>query len=555
MLAAFIAYTVFAMKPLNDHLQPQAVEQYCDHWEPPCFYLITALHLFPLLTLHFFPTVDGAAHVYNAQIIKELLAGNDLYSRFFAFNPVVEPNWLGHAIIGILSLVFSPLLSEKIFIAIYIIALPLSFRRLVLQLNPNAANAAYLIFPFIYSFTFIAGFYNFSIALPLMFIATSYWLKIKDELTISRTTGFSFLLLALFFGHLFIFGITGLIVFLFLVASTGKKGSAYVVKGSLMLFAAALPGLLLAIGFFANHYSSAVGSSIDLEESIRLLIGMSPTLTYDQQRFPFARVVFCLISALLLISFSVRLRSSARLHRNDLWLLISMFMLALYFIMPGSSSSGGFITVRLGYLFFLFLVLWIALQPLHRWVKIAAASVALVASLGSLFGLHAKLIDEDAVILEYVSLGSFIEEGSTVLPLNYGTDWRESHLSNYLAYGKDLVILENYEPTVKHFPLVWKPGMEPLLLLGDFMSYPPCADIPNFEKGTGVRVDYVVLWRRRAGSDPCSLRIEGHLRENYAEVARSKNGNASVWKREGDIAANGRSADAQQQQKNSANDQ
>lgn len=516
-------------------MQPQGVEKYIKHWEPRCFYLIAALHLVPLLALQYFPTVDGAAHVYNAQILNGLLSGSELYNRFYEFNPVPEPNWLGQAIISLFSFVFSPLASEKIFLALYIIALPLSFRRLVLQLNPDGGAAAWLIFPFIYSFTFISGFYNFCIGLPLLLIAVTYWLKVKDRLQMKHCITLALLFIALYFAHLLVFVIMGMIALLTLLPSITSKGFKYISQKTFLLLIASLPALALTAAFFYFHYSSDPGFSFDTGGLLKLLANFHPVMTYDYEQFSvFAKVMLWVLAALLILTLALRLRARNFLA-NDVWLAASFIMLALYFILPDSTSGGGFISVRLSYFFFLFLAVWIAANTMLNWMKLPAAAVSAIASLGFLFSFDEKLSQEDLRIQEYLSVSRHIETGAIVLPLNYEPDWRESHLSNYLGYEKELIILENYEASSGLFPVLWKQGLEPLSLMGDIVSRPPCADMKNYEQ-RAQPIDYIVQWKEPASSDACTENIRQHIRENYMEVFRSEGGNAVLFKRKGNIA-------------------
>src|SRR6185295_7687766 len=134
-----------------------------------------------------------------------LLGGDRLTSRFFLLNPHPVPNWLGHVMLIFLNLFFAGNISERILIALYITALPLSFRYLALTLNKNSAWVSYLVFPFIYSLLFYLGFYNFCIGIPLLFYSIAFLLKNGTDFSTQKIILLASLALLMYFSHIFIF--------------------------------------------------------------------------------------------------------------------------------------------------------------------------------------------------------------------------------------------------------------------------------------------------------------------------------------------------------------
>src|SRR5437764_835447 len=65
------------------------------HIEPYFFYLFIVINILPVLYFKYFPTGDGAAHLYNSRLILELMKGNNFLSDYFHFNEL-SPNWFGH---------------------------------------------------------------------------------------------------------------------------------------------------------------------------------------------------------------------------------------------------------------------------------------------------------------------------------------------------------------------------------------------------------------------------------------------------------------------------
>ena len=501
-------------------------------WEPWLFYLVTALHLFPLFTLYFFPTVDGAAHVYNSRIINGLLFDDPIYESIYAFNRVPEPNWLGHALLSIFNIVFPSLIAEKVLLAICIVFIPLSFRKLVLRINPHAAFASYLIFPFIYSFMLITGFYNFCLSLPLLFWAVSYWIKVKDSLGIKQIILFSLFIVLLYFCHMFAFGLVCLIAGLLLLSEIRAAGlKAFFLKGALLV-AMALPAIALAAYFLHVHHTTEPGSYFEKDMLLKMLYGIQPIMTYAyEEPTVFAKTVFYLICSLFVAAIIYRIRERRGITIGDSWLVLAFSTLAIYFFMPDATAGGGFISLRLNYYFFIFLIAWICSVRLPLWLTASSAAVSAIASIGFIVSFHDQLKAEDEEAQEYFSVAEHIEEGSVVMPLNYSSNWRYSHFSNYLGYEKDLIILENYEASSALFPVIWKEGYEPFTYMGDIVRKPPCSDIEHYISKTQKQINYIVQWKYAPSDDPCAVQIQQTLEANYREKFRSANGNAILFER------------------------
>jgi len=123
--------------------------------EAVIFFIVTLLNLYPVLSNQYFPTLDGAAHLYNANIIKELILHPEgAFANYFEFNSSPVPNWTGHFILTFFRFIFPAFLAEKCLLIIYLVGLPYAFRSLVKRLNPKNALGAYFIFPFCYTSIF-----------------------------------------------------------------------------------------------------------------------------------------------------------------------------------------------------------------------------------------------------------------------------------------------------------------------------------------------------------------------------------------------------------------
>ena len=128
------------------------------------FYFVLVLNVVLLCFTRFYPSMDGPAHLYNSNILNHLIRGNTTLSEFYSINTVPIPNWTSHFLLSIFHIVLPAWLAEKALLVLYVSGMAFSFRFLIKELNPENIPLSILIFPFIYSFLFHLGFYNFSIS-------------------------------------------------------------------------------------------------------------------------------------------------------------------------------------------------------------------------------------------------------------------------------------------------------------------------------------------------------------------------------------------------------
>jgi len=145
------------------------------------FALVALINLWPITYGKFFPTLDGAAHLHNAQLIQSLLyEGSSALHQVYMFTPEVVPNWTGHFLLAGLNSFLPAFVAEKVFLLIYLIGLPCSFRFFIKKINSPNILLSYLIFPFCYTFLFLLGFYNFSLGILFLFLSLGLWIQIKQ---------------------------------------------------------------------------------------------------------------------------------------------------------------------------------------------------------------------------------------------------------------------------------------------------------------------------------------------------------------------------------------
>ena len=515
------------------------------------FLSVTILNLFPIFLGKFFPTLDGPSHLYNSNLIVNLLFNSEGLSSFYALNPELVPNWSGHFILSVFKSVLPAFLAEKILLLTYFIGLPYAFRSLVTQVNAKNILASYLIFPFLYSYPFMLGFYNFSLALGFMLLALSYWLKHQEDIYSSNKAKMVMFVLFMltYFSHLIVFAVLLLILGIYVVfdfiqkftidntdakslfKNAGKKTLA-------LLITSALPFIL-----FSNYFMkrSSTGSEIYIEPSIliKALFDLRPLIVYNMSfEKQYTQIIFFV---LLFLALAVLVKKVLYFfkkqkvikensetnsgHLRWVWLLSALVMLVLYFTLPDANGSGSFISVRFALLFFLCFLIWLASHNFPIWLMRISVLVVLVCN-GILISNYIKTIREQSKIaLDCNSASESIKDKSVILPLKYGGPSVGLHFSNYLGVDKPLVILKNYECVTGYFPVIWNQEVLPNSVHRNLVpGYTICERMLHLIKDENVTIDFVfVFGALNLKTGACYDQLNTEVLTNYHLVYSSSN--------------------------------
>jgi len=503
--------------------------------------LLVALHLLPVLLLEFFVTHDGPSHVYNTYIMSRLLDADALNAQYFMFNPQPVPNWLGHVLLYFFNFFFSGNVSERILIGLYIIALAWSFRHLLLTVNPQSRWASWLIFPFIYSLYLYQGLFNFCIAIPILFYAVSYFIKDAARLSLKRFFVLTLLALLLYFSHIFFVILFALVAAVCLITeyffnkkeNIGINFSAAFFRQAGFLTLTLLACIVLAIQFIVQNTGlNESGSELGFSERLQFLFIGRPliTLDFEEEKY-YAAVITSSFWIVLAFAFYFRIRNFKFL-RSDSWLFTSLLILIIYFTVPDTLASGSFVSIRILMFFYLFMIVWICTNRISEEVK--NFSMIVFSALSLFFLVYHYQVSEnvDDEAREFISTSRFIPENSVVLPVSYSANWLHSNLSNYLGMEKNMILLDNYEAAMSHFPTQWKAKSNPYTGMNLAYMSSPCMDIERYEKITGKNIDYVIRWGfNKTFRDSCAEAVSDYLKKNYTHMFTSANEKAEVFKR------------------------
>ncbi|NJK97820.1 MAG: hypothetical protein HC905_25525 [Bacteroidales bacterium] len=423
----------------------------------------------------YFITLDGPSHLYNANLIKELISGNHpLLTSLFRINPVPVPNWSGHFIMAVSHLFFSAFISEKIVLVLYLILTPLFFRKTILFFAPKNRWTTYFIFPFLHNHLFYFGFINMSLGIMFMFITISYFLHKCGRKSIKHIFVLSLLLCCLYFSHIMLFMITialllGLSVFF---TDTGKWNGKLLIRNIrefrfrlYRLLIASVPWLLLTYFYFLKIDSIEKQPRTDLGELVKWITDIRPMLTicYCDHLIIYTRILLGLFVALLFVNLYFTLKKNTENTPSGIALNINLpgpsllfafftiSFLFLYLLVPNAIMMSD----RLILLFYIFMVCWLALLKYPRALQIVSLIILLAVHFRFLAYHTASMKEASKNVEEIEEIANFIKPDNLVLALNYSDNWLYAHSTAYIGVNKPVIVLENYEASIAWFPLRW----------------------------------------------------------------------------------------------------
>ena len=464
------------------------------------FVSVLFVNVAALFLTDFFCSVDGPAHLYNANVLLDLISGNSKLSAFYEINTIPIPNWVSHFLLLTFRFVAPAWLAEKMLLIVYLGGLAISFRLLIKELAPNNISFSFLVFPFSYSFLFYLGFYNYSLSFIFFFL--SLWVYFKY----SRSKIFQFyvllgLLIALtYFSNVLLFVFLGFTLGCYSVYETfyeqGKTNSinwkhAILKLGMLLLIS--IPSLFCFYLFCSSVTFFATGESLSFKELVKWIIDLRPLIIYSYEEDAlYTRIMgYILMLLMTVIVYKRYISRTFGLKKTDVILLPLLLAILLFFVVPDSSGAG-MMSIRYAILSCMLFIIWLSTQfvsVLTRALIMLTLFLSTVLLVNHVSVLHK--LNKDAV--EVYSASNYIQEGSVVLPVNLSEDWMQIHFSNYLGIDKPMVILENYEALVGWFPVKWNAN-RPNFLLNGKEEIEGVQWITNRESNVKREIDYVFIY-------------------------------------------------------------
>ncbi len=457
--------------------------------EPYIFFVILLINVAPVFGVKYFVTLDGGAHCNNVNIIRTLLIEpSSIYSNIYMINPEFVPNWSGHFVLVVLGFFFKYYISEKILIAIVLILLPVFFREIVKKIAPQNIFISFLFFPFTHYILLYLGFYNFTLGVLFFFILISFWLKNHEKMNGYLYAVLTCLFFAIYFSHLFVFIVSVLFVGIHILFSDGacaeKEAIKRLLKKGTPALLCALPFLFLTTNYFISRPAKAPAEVLYLpKEKIVKMIKEGEVFTTSYNEMPYAKIIVFILLFLFLLAITNKL---IRLWNADkkgdelklflkkpafVFLVLTILLFSLAFVLPNDDGYGGYITIRFVYLGLIFLLLFSSDQTI-----LGTGFNILLISVSSFLYFNIMESKKEGIswrsqerkVLEPAF--DIITPNATVFHVNLAnkTDWLMGHMVENIGAEKSALILNNYEASKGYFPITWNCSQRTNYVAGEY---------------------------------------------------------------------------------------
>ncbi|HEX8908641.1 MAG TPA: GtrA family protein [Anaeromyxobacteraceae bacterium] len=532
------------------------------HAPAALFAALLVLGLVPIWLVPHVPTQDGANHVESVMGLLRL-PHSALLQRYYLPNYGPQPNWLTQILFAGLVQLVSPRVAEKLVLSGYLVLLPLAFRG-ALPRSRRGQWAALAIFPFLHSYPFHMGFWNFSYSLVLFFATVGFWYRRRGRLTARRGLAFCAITFLLFVAHSVstaaaFAAITAILAWRagLALARAGRdlRRRRTVLRGYLRravaTYAWALPTLAL-MGLFLLRQPKPYAYRPALFDYLKHFATLYALVSFDKRELLLTFPVVVVVAAAVVATLWARRKR--RLRPVDGWLAAGALAAALYFLTPDSVADGAQLTDRLALYPFFAALLWLGWSSAPVRLVRGAALVLVGLFLAATAFRLVKYQQLDSYLAEYESVAPHVAEGSTVLPLTFAPfgprqggaiDGKKllsyrvqvfQHVNGWIATDRHGVDLDNSQAGTTHTPLRWRDELKPSTYLATrpfgLEDEPPCVELWTYP-ALGGRIDYVLVWGATpaAAKDECGGAVLAELGRDYERVFVSEpRGMAELWR-------------------------
>lgn len=407
------------------------------------FVFLTALQVVPVWSAVYVPTGDGPTHIYNAWVLHGLATGTapPAVAETYRIDWRPHPNWSGHVFMALAIAVMPPLVAEKLFLTLILATLCFGAWYLTTAVHPRGDVFAFLVFPFTYTQTLVAGYYNFSLSVGLFLIILGVWWRRRDDRRVSTIVILAALLILCYFTHIQ--------ATLLACASIGFL-SLFTRRFVHLL---AIVPVVPLIATFGRTEQSNVGAPLQRGirwEAAEILGGAQTMHSLGDGQLPLSKIVAAIFAVLIVLTLIRERRREA----NLLGVLALMFA-AMMFWLPAAAGTRDLFLQRNSLFVFLTLAAWFTPRVPRRTLLAILTAVAIANA--AIHFVWFRRLGRD--LTQYVRAFKLFEPGSRILPLYFSPSPSPSivdvfvHAISYVALERRLVDYANYEPGSHYFPI------------------------------------------------------------------------------------------------------
>ncbi|MBL7766300.1 MAG: hypothetical protein JNJ58_09420 [Chitinophagaceae bacterium] len=525
-------------------------------YEKYFFHLMVLLALSIIVIPKYYITGDGASHTYNAKVLFDMVLGQEraFYQEFYTVNRAIDPNWMSHILIGGFLQFFPPWLADKLFQILYVLVFAYGFRALVRAANPNNAFLSLLFFPFVFNLPFQQGFYNYVLALGLMFWTTALYIRQRLE---SPTPFFqlkiSVLLLTTAFAHgmpavyaMLIIGFIWLLDHYQLLLNPVRDKMLQEISTLVLIF---LPAAFFILLFMVKRGTGTEPHAWTYTQKLMAFFrGWTLQSTRHAEVYPAVGVGLTILGYTI---WSLFHKDKVKMSGvGKVMLFMVGFTLFSYITCPHSIGGAGSIDIRLAFLPWVFMLIYLAGRNWNSASRMIFTGLSFAIATCFLILRFPYVMQADRVGQEIMKAANFIPDKSVVLNLHMN-DWHSRaegdslfqkdgsfiHFSDFAgAYqNKHLIMLMNYEAEINYFPVNWLSGKNPRESISGMIpgNYPPCGEVKDYEKQIGRKIDFILLQNLNAYSlqDSCVQAMLSGFRKDFYTFYQSRNKAGILLKR------------------------
>jgi hypothetical protein len=513
---------------------------------------LVGLQILYVLTFDPFVTVDAAAHIGSSAQLVDMIRGTGFDAgELLEWNPFPAPNVLATFALSTLLWLSGVEWGERLFLLGYLALFPAS---LVFALRAaGRASSDFLAFfalPLTFTFTFLYGFLNYSYSVVLFLVVAGVVLRLPARPSARQSIALAALLCATYLTHLVGFLESALLVVLISVTLVAFERPLARAQARHLAIALA-PSAALALWFVATSESA---EATVWGEPLRKLAGIV-TLDWALATFDDLEWVFCLLLAgtLWLLGLIALRRALTEGIRDPISVALLGFVavsLVVATFSPEAVASGGsYLSQRLALFPALGGLLWLSRQRLTQREFGLGAVVAVVAAGGLVAARDAELRELERIARDLAPVAACFPERQTVVQAALARP-RAGSLDRLrpltaetgrLTARTDGLDLGNIDWAVPFSVLHYRDATNPYTHLvdeGRFVEQvPPPLDFERYERRTGVPVDAVLVFGRRA-ADEATLTsgryeaFDAQLRDMFDRVQTSPGGWWEAWLRE-----------------------
>ena len=410
------------------------------------FVVLAALQTVPIWSVTHVPTGDGPTHVYNAWVLHGLATGSapPHIEAAYRIDWRPHPNWTGHALMALFMTAVPPRVAEKLLLTVILALMAAGAWLLVTAVDPRNDVYAFLVFPFTYIQTFVAGYYNYSLSIGLFLIILATWWRRRDARGLATVAIEAALLLLCYFTH----------PQATLLAAASIAFLSLFTKRFFHL-AALIPVAPLLILFGRSEEANTaapIAGGIDWFAA-EILAGIQVMQSLGDAQYPLSTIVALVFAALIVLTLVRERRREA-----DLLAILALIFAAMMFWLPAAAGTRALFLQRNSVFVFLTLAAWFTPRVPRKTVLALLTAIALANA-----AIHLdwfRRLGRD--LTAWTRTFDVIEPGSSILPLYFSPAPSPSivdvylHAMSYVALEKQLVDHSNYEPATHYFPIASK---------------------------------------------------------------------------------------------------